>query len=320
MKVLNIAFQKEGQLLPASFEMIEAAKSVSDELITAILAENAEGPAADLASRGGGKVLALSGAGLDRFNDERYAKVLGGMISKYSPDLVIAPATFYGKALVGRLAAEVGGPMASDVSSLSVVDGNLVVSRPHFGGSVIADVAGNGTKPFFATVRTKVYPESKEGTGEVVAESVDPAWLESKMDVTECHGGTAGAVSLAEADIIVSAGRGIKGAENVPMVQELADSLGAALGASRAIVDAGWVPYAKQVGQTGKTVNPKLYFAVGISGAIQHLVGMRSSGTIVAINKDKDAPIFNVANYGIVGDVFEIVPALAAKFKKELSN
>jgi len=141
----------------------------------------------------------------------------------------------------------------------------------------------------------------------------------SRAEVKEIKVESGGKVSLSDADVIVSAGRGIRGPENVPIIKELADAMGAAFGASRAVVDAGWVPYSHQVGQTGRTVNPKLYVAVGISGAIQHLVGMQTSRTIVAINKDKDAPIFNVANYGIVGDLFEIVPALTEKFKQELS-
>ncbi|MFQ5500486.1 MAG: electron transfer flavoprotein subunit alpha/FixB family protein, partial [Candidatus Zixiibacteriota bacterium] len=195
-----------------------------------------------------------------------------------------------------------------------------VATRSHFGGSVVSEVVCSSDRPFCVTIRPKLYSESTDGAGEVETESVSDAALQSRMKVTELKSEASGKVSLAEADIIVSAGRGLKAAENLPLVQELANSLGAAFGASRAIVDAGWTAYSNQVGQTGKTVNPKLYVAIGISGAIQHLVGMRTSRTIVAINKDKDAPIFGVANYGIVGDALEIVPALTKKFSTELGN
>ena len=168
------------------------------------------------------------------------------------------------------------------------------------------------------TVRPKVYNESTGGDGEVVTETVSDACFANRMSIKEMKSQTGGTKNLAEADIIVAAGRGIKGADNVALIKELADTLGAAFGASRAIVDAGWVEYQHQVGQTGRTVNPKLYFAIGISGAIQHLVGMQTSKTIVAINKDKDAPIFNLASYGIVGDLFEVVPALTTRLKAEM--
>jgi electron transfer flavoprotein alpha subunit len=320
MKILTTALQKDGQLISASFELIEAAKLLGGDLYTVIMAEQAEPLSSELASRGGGKVLAVSHPSLRYFNDEVYAGVLSELITKYSPDLVLGPATFYGKGLFGRLAAQIGGPMASDVSNLSVEDGQVVVTRSHYGGSVVSKVAANSDRPFFVTLRPKIYPESKDGSGEVIAESVSAAAMQPRTVVKEIKVESTGAVSLTEADIIVSAGRGLKGPENLSMVKELADTLKAAFGASRAIVDAGWIPYSHQVGQTGKTVNPKLYVAVGISGAIQHLVGMRTSKTIVAVNKDKDAPIFNIANYGIVGDAFEIVPALIKKFKVELGK
>jgi len=321
MKIFTVALQKEGKLTAASFELIEAAKSLGGEICTAILAEDASAMASELASRGGGKVLSVSHAELKFYNDETYVKVLSQLIAKYSPDLVLGPASFYGKALFGRLAAAMDAPMASDVTAIVQDGDNLVATRPSYGGSVIAQVGNNCTgKPFFLTVRGKVYAESKEGAGEVIEESADGAALESKMTVKEVKSESGGSVNLTEADIIVSAGRGLKGAENLPMVKELAETLKGAFGASRAIVDAGWTEYSNQVGQTGKTVNPKLYIALGISGAIQHLVGMQSSKTIVAVNKDKDAPIFNIASYGIVGDALEIVPALTKKFKAELAD
>ncbi|MBN1212243.1 MAG: electron transfer flavoprotein subunit alpha/FixB family protein [candidate division Zixibacteria bacterium] len=320
MKILTVALQKDNKLSSASFELVEAARTLGGEITTAVLAADATAMAEQLAARGGGRVLAVSNPALGAYNDETYAKVISELISKYSPDLVLGPATFYGKALFSRLAGRNGGCMASDATSLALDGDRLTVTRPSYGGSVITNLAANDGGPFFVTLRPKVYPEATEGSGEVVKESVDTACFESRTVVRESKVESGGTLNLAEADIIVSAGRGIKGPENVQLVKELAGALGAAFGASRAIVDAGWTQYAYQVGQTGKTVNPKLYMAVGISGAIQHLVGMQTSKTIVAINKDKDAPIFNIANYGIVGDMFEIVPALTKKFKAALQD
>lgn len=319
MKSFIIALQKDGKLIAPTFEAIEAAKSLGSEMITAVLAADASGLATELASRGGGKVLAVSNPALRYFADDIYARVISSFIAKHQPDLVLCPATFYGKALTSRLAGMNGGRMASDVTALAVDGGKVVATRPSHGGSVIAKVASGGS-PFFVTLRPKIYPESKSGSGEVITESVDATLLSGKTKVNEMKQETGGTLNLAEADVIVSAGRGIRGPEAVPLVEELAKSMGAAFGASRAIVDAGWVQYSHQVGQTGKTVNPKLYVAVGISGAIQHLVGMQTSKTIVAINKDKDAPIFNIASYGIVGDLFEILPALSKKFAAELKH
>ena len=319
MKIFTIATQKDGKLTGSSFELIEAAKSLGGEIFTVILAENASGLATELASRGGGKVLAVSNPALKFFNDDIYAKAIKDLVGKHNPDVILGSASFYGKALFSRLAGILDAPMASDVTGLVAEGDSVVATRPSYGGSVIAKVGKNGSNPFCVTVRNKIYNESQDGAGEVVEESVDASCFDSKMKVTEMKVVSAGTLNLTEADIIVSAGRGMKSADNLPLVKDLAQSLGAAFGASRAIVDAGWTEYANQVGQTGKTVNPKLYIAVGISGAIQHLVGMQTSKNIVAINKDKDAPIFNVANFGIVGDAMEIVPALTKKFKAELS-
>ncbi len=316
MKVLVIALQKDGKPVSASYEAVEAARSLGGELYTAALAADASAMAAELASRGGGKVLAVSNPALKYFTDDIYARVLSQLISKYSFDLILCPASSYGKALLARLAARHGGAMAADVTAVSADGGKVAVTRPSYGGNVISRVEPNGAGPFFVSIRPKIFAESKSGSGEVINETVDASLFAGKTVVKEAKGETSGTQNLAEADVIVSAGRGIKGPENVPLVKGLAEAMGAAFGASRAIVDAGWVPYAYQVGQTGRTVNPKLYVAVGISGAIQHLVGMQTAKTIVAINKDKDAPIFNIASYGIVGDLFEVVPALTKNLRR----
>lgn len=315
MKALLIAEQKEGKLSNVTLELITAAKGIGAEIMTAVLAESADSIASEVASKGGGKVLAVSNPALKYFNDEVYARVIGELIKKHQPEIVIGPATIYGKALVSRLAAICGGAMASDATGLKSEEGKVIARRPTYGGNVLMDISAKAGKTFFITIRPKIFAEATGGDGEVSAETVDDSAFQSKTEVKERVGASGQTITLSEADVIVSAGRGIRGPENVELLQKMANSLNAALGASRAIVDAGWIEYPHQVGQTGKTVNPKLYFAVGISGAIQHLVGMQSSKTIVAINRDKDAPIFSIASYGIVGDLFEIVPALTAKFE-----
>ncbi len=315
IKVLTIAEQKDGKLSNISYELLTAASGLGGEVMTACLAESADGLAGELAAKGGGKVLAVSNPALRYCNDEVYAKVLTELINKYQPQLVIGAATFFGKAMLARLAALNNGAMASDITGLTADGDKVIVTRPTYGGNVIVNLGCKAGRIFFVTVRPKVFDESTDGAGEVVVETVADSVFEARTKVKETVADSGQSVNLNEADVIVSAGRGIRGAENLPIIEKLARAVGGGLGASRAIVDAGWIAYSHQVGQTGKTVNPKLYFAVGISGAIQHLVGMQTSKTIVAINRDKDAPIFNIASYGIVGDLFEIVPALTEKFE-----
>ncbi|MCP4704308.1 MAG: electron transfer flavoprotein subunit alpha/FixB family protein, partial [candidate division Zixibacteria bacterium] len=310
IKVLAIAEQKDGKLSNISYELLTVANSTGGDVTTACLAESADSLASELASKGGGKVLAVSNPLLKHCNDEIYANVLTELIKKYEPQLVVGAATFFGKAMIARLAAMNNGAMASDITGLNTDGDKVTITRPAYGGNVIVNLGNKDGKIFFVTVRPKVFDESASGDGEVVAETVADSVFESKTTVMESVVDSGQSINLTEADIIVAAGRGIRGEENLPIVQKLADTMNAGLGASRAIVDTGWIAYSHQVGQTGKTVNPKLYFAIGISGAIQHLVGMQTSKTIVAINRDKDAPIFNIASYGIVGDLFEIVPAL----------
>ncbi|MCK5127079.1 MAG: electron transfer flavoprotein subunit alpha/FixB family protein [candidate division Zixibacteria bacterium] len=316
MKILTIADQKVNVLSNVSFEAIGAAKSLGGEVCTALLCGEA-GEMANQLSAKGSKVFVFAHAELTNFNDEAYASIIKTLIDREKPDVVIGSATFYGKALMARLAALCGGGLASDCTGLSLEGDAVTALRPAYGGNVFYTIQNNASTSFFVTVRPKALPEAgDDGGGEVITETVDEAMLNTKAKVKERVAGSGGKVSLTEADIVVAAGRGIRGAENVGMIEEMADSMGAAFGASRAIVDAGWTEYSNQVGQTGKTVNPKLYIAIGISGAVQHIVGMRASKTIVAVNRDKDAPIFSIANYGIVGDLFEIVPALTKKFKE----
>ena len=316
MKILTIAEQKDNNLANISFETIFAAQSLGGETATAILAGDTGEAAGKLAAKGV-KVFALTHDSLKDFHDEAYAGLLKSLIDREKPDVIIGSATFYGKALMGRLAALCDAALASDCTGLSNEGDAVTALRPAYGGNVFFKIQNNRSGPFFVSLRPKAFAEAADGeAGEVVTEAVDESLLQTRAKVTGRVSETGGKVNLTEADVVVAGGRGIRAGENFKLIEEMAESLGAAVGASRAIVDAGWVPYLYQVGQTGKTVNPKLYIAVGISGAVQHLVGMRSSKTIVAINRDKDAPIFNLANYGIVGDLFEIMPALTAKFKE----
>ena len=316
MKILTIAEQKNNNLANISFETIFAAQALGGEVTAVVLAGDTGRAAAALAARGV-KVFALAHEGLKDFHDERYARLLKVLIDREKPDVVLGNATVYGKALMGRLAALCGAALVSDCTGLAMEGGAMTALRPAYGGNVFFKVQNGRSAPFFASLRPKAFSEAADRTGgEVVNEAIEESLLEAKARVIGRVSETGGKVNLTEADIVVAAGRGIRAAENFKLIEDLAEALGAAVGASRAIVDAGWVPYLYQVGQTGKTVNPKLYIAVGISGAIQHLVGMRSSKIIVAINRDKDAPIFNIANYGIVGDLFEIMPVLTSKLKE----
>jgi electron transfer flavoprotein alpha subunit len=320
------AQQKVGRLANVTYELLAAAKKLSEakqsEITAVLFGSGMDNEASDLFKYGADKVIYCDHPELVQFHDDAYANLLTDLIKKGQPEIVLGSATFYGKSLFPRLAANLEVGLAADCNGLAAKeDGSLVASKPTFGGNVWMTVVFSENRPQLATLRPKVMPEaqkddSRSGTPE--RPEIPADLIASKVKVKENIGGGEGSVSLTEADIIVSGGRGLKSAENFNIIQELANTLHGAMGASRAVVDAGWIEYSHQVGQTGKTVNPKLYIACGISGAIQHLVGMQASGTIVAINRDKDAPIFKISNYGIVGDVFEVVPALTKKFKAEL--
>jgi electron transfer flavoprotein alpha subunit len=322
------AQQKSGNIAGVTYECLNAGRKLADgrstELAAVVFGSGIEDQAAKLFKYGADRVLYVDNADFSNFIDDSYVKVLAHLIAESKPEAVVGSATFYGKSLFPRLAARLQVGLAADCNGLAIRDdGGVVATKPAFGGNVWLSVVFSEKRPQLVTLRPKVVAEATKDdskSGSVEKPEIPPELFDSKIKITGSSGGGKGAVSLTEADIIVSGGRGLKAPENFAMLQELADAVGGALGASRAVVDAGWIEYSHQVGQTGKTVNPKLYIACGISGAIQHLVGMQSSGTIVAINRDKDAPIFKVSSYGIVGDVFDIVPALIEKFKKELSG
>ena len=252
---------------------------------------------------------------------EGYSAAVADFIRRIEPEYFIITASALGKELAPRIAARLDTELISDVIDIRLIDGKIEAVKPVFAGK--ARITLSSDSPLqFVTLRPKVFLPSKdsETTCLVSASDFDPSTVEIRARVKEVIKGATGKVDLTEADIIVSGGRGLQDPKNFDIVEKLAEALGGAVGASRAVVDAGWRPHSDQVGQTGKTVTPNLYITVGISGAIQHLAGMSSSKFIVAINKDPDAPIFTVADYGIVGDLFEIVPALTEELKKVLAR
>ncbi|MBE0643867.1 MAG: electron transfer flavoprotein subunit alpha/FixB family protein [Bacteroidetes bacterium] len=318
MTILVLAEQRDGKVKKASYEAIKAASAVATQLnatVTAVLFGADEAAAKSLGGYGAAKTVFVADERLHFYANSAYVKSVAQIMEKEAADVVMLPATSLGKDLAPRLAVRIDGALAPDVTSIAVEDGAIVAQRPVYAGKSVIKVKINSAKQVFS-LRPNVFSAGEASGTEAVVENFAPA-LDDADFVTKATGTTiaSGKIDVAEANVIVSGGRGLQGPEHWPLIQGLADTLGAATGASRAVVDAGWRPHAEQVGQTGKTVSPNLYVACGISGAIQHLAGMSSSKCIVAINKDKDAPIFQVADYGIVGDVFEVVPALTEELK-----
>jgi electron transfer flavoprotein alpha subunit len=322
------AEQKDGVIDSAAFELLGVGRHLADQLgqdLAAILIGNKVRPLAQqLIAYGADKVYWLDHADLERFNDELYADNLSYLIERYRPNIVLLAATVYGRSLGPRVAARIGTGLTADCTGLEIDADtrNLMQTRPAFGGNLMATIICPDHRPQMATVRPRVMkplePDS-ERSGRILRQQAQLK-QDLKTRVLQVVEEAGEIVNLLEADIIVSGGRGLGDPKNFALIEELAQTLGGAVGASRAAVDAGWIPYSHQVGQTGKTVGPKVYFACGISGAVQHLAGMSSSDIIVAINKDPDAPIFKVATYGIVGDVLEILPLITKEFKKALGK
>jgi electron transfer flavoprotein alpha subunit len=323
------AEQKKGKVQSVSFELLEKARELADKLnenVSAVLlGSNVETEAQNLIYRGADNVYLVDSKQLQNYLDEPYTEVLVKLIHKYKPEILLCGATTIGRSLISRVAVRVHTGLTADCTGLDIDKEKkiLLQTRPAFGGNIMATIITPNHRPQMATVRHKVMKEAeadKHRKGKIIKESFEEGILKSRVKLLDVVEEITSTVNLAEADIIISGGRGLREAKNFYLVEELAKVLNAAVGASRAAVDSSWMPYSHQVGQTGRTVCPKIYFACGISGQIQHLVGMQSSKIIVAINSDPDAPIFKVATYGIVGDLFEILPLLTNKFKSLLKK
>ncbi len=313
----------DGSLKAISKEVMSAARTVANELgqpLTALVfGQNVGGVATAAFDLGADTVIGCDDATLANFRVEAYGPLLTKLAQERQPAVILAGASSLGRDLTGWVSADLDAGLVSDGIAVAVEGGTVKVTRPVYAGKLLSTVFVTGGLQI-VTLRSRAFPQAtstgKSGTAEWVSAAVSEGDIPSKITGFATK---EGGVSLNDASIIVSGGRGVGGPEGFDPLRELAGVLNAALGASRATVDAGWIPYEHQVGQTGKTVSPDLYIACGISGAIQHQAGMRGSKVIVSINKDADAPIFKLANYGIVGDLFQIVPALTAEFRKRLS-
>ncbi len=318
---------RDGKIIKVVSEMLNASKDIGaklgEDVGAVLLGSGIESLANELAGMGAKKVYLTDDPKLETYNPDAYAKVVVEMVKQNEPSVLLFGNSAVGKDLGPAVAAKLGVGMCSDCTGIEIDGENrLVFTRPVYAGKAITTVVCNA-KPQMATIRPNVLSPGEPDAGasadvEKVAVAIEDADI--RTVVREVVKSAGGKVELTEADIIVSGGRGMKGPENYAMIEKLADVLGAAVGASRAAVDAGWRDHHDQVGQTGKVVNPTLYIACGISGAIQHLAGMKTSKVIVAVNKDADAPIFKIANYGIVGDLFKVVPVLTEEFKTLLAQ
>lgn len=322
MSVLVFAEQREGALNRVSLEAITAARQIAEKLNVpveaAVMGNNAGEIASQIASCGVAKVYTASHPLLSEYTADGFAAAAEQVVKKVDPAVVLFPHTYQVRDFAPKVAARFGRALVSDVVSLHGEGETLTFVRQLFQGKLNADIPAGGAKPVFASMQAGAFRAGETGQAQASVEAIeivlDQNQIRSKPEPPFREAQRS--VDLSNAELIVSVGRGIQEKENLSLVQNLADALGAELAASRPICDYGWLPMERQVGSSGQTVAPKAYFAVGISGAIQHLVGMKGAKTIVAINKDESAPIFEIADYGIVGDLFDVVPALTAEIKK----
>jgi len=317
----------EGEPAVVSWELLGAgaqlAKTLGVELCSVIIGDKVEHLCRESFAYGASKVYLIDDPVFHYYRTEPYYKAICYLVDKYKPEIMLTGASGLGRDLAGAVATKLGTGLTADCTGLAIDDkGFLLQTRPAFGGNIMATILTERTRPQMSTVRPHVMPLPNRDTsrnGEIVRESIsikEEDVAVKVLQVIEDVREGAECIDLAEAEVIVSGGRGLRAKENFGLLQQLADELGGVVGCSRAVVEAGWMPVERQVGQTGKTVRPKIYIACGISGAIQHLVGMQSSDIIIAVNQDKQAPIFEVATYGIVGDVFQVVPAIINRIKE----
>jgi electron transfer flavoprotein alpha subunit len=320
-RVLAVAEVKDGNLRNVSFEVLTAAKLIAgDGEVTAVIFGSEAAKYAELLGEyGANKVYVVNNKELDTYSAEVYFQALHQIINKLQPQAIFIPHTATGKDLAPRLAARLNLGLVSDVTDVKLVDGEVIFTRPIYAGKAFEKRKMAEGIPF-ATIRPNNIIAEKIGTSVVEKVDFTAEITDLRAIVKEVVRKTAGSVDLTEAKIVISGGRGVKSAEGFKPLQELADLLGGAVGASRGACDAGYCDYSLQIGQTGKVITPDLYIAVGISGAIQHLAGMSNSKIIVAINKDPEAPIFQMADYGIVGDLFQVIPLLVEEFKNILKH
>ena len=317
--VLVFVERRDGEIKRASLEAVSTGRGIADslggELVAVAVGSGAGDAASSCGAHGADRLLVADAEHLDLYTPDGYARCVAAAQAQAEAGIVLLSSTAMGKDLAARVTARLGGSQISDCIEIAAeADGTLRGKRPVYSGKAFARVSIPGAvRPAVATLRPNVFPLSTaDGSRSAACAPLEGAPAAGELKTRTVKLETAGKQELdvAEASVIVSGGRGLKGPENFSLVRDLADALGAAVGASRAVVDDGWIPHNHQVGQTGKVVSPNLYVAVGISGAIQHLAGMSSSKVIVAINKDAEAPIFKVADYGIVGDLFEVLPEL----------
>jgi electron transfer flavoprotein alpha subunit len=315
------------KLKPISYELLARARPLADklnsELSTVLIGKGIEDKTArELIYRGADRVYLVDNQALENYIVENYSAVLNKLIRKHKPDIIIAGATTFGRTLLPHVAVKVNTGLTADCTSLDIEEGsgNLLQVRPAIGGNIMARIKTPVRRPQMATVRPKtVQPAERDEKreGEIIREEFTHDMIDSRVERLSYRMLDAGGADIQDADIIVSGGAGLKKGDNFKIIKELARNLGGAVGGSRNAVDRGWISYPHQVGLSGKTVTPELYIAVGISGSIQHLAGMKTSKHIIAINNDPDAPIFKVADFGVVGDLFEIVPLINEALQEE---